>query len=440
MKSFYIVVLLLFFNSCSFDNKTGIWDNENEISLKEKKLFSDFKDISSTQEKFNKRIDLDTNYNFKNNRLISSLEWRDIYYSEDNNFKNFNYDNQNKRTFKSKKISRHKISENILFFDNNIITSDRNGNVIVFSLSENKTIFKYNFYKKKHKNIDKYLNLIIEKNIIYISDNFGFIYALDIERKKILWAKNYKIPFRSNIKITSSKIILANQNNSIYFINKSNGELLSTVPTEESSIKRDFINNFSLNKDTLLFLNTYGSLYSLNTNSMRINWYINLNQSIDLNPSNLFKSNQVIISQNKVFVPTNENFYVIDLSNGSIIFKKNFSSILKPLILNNIFIALYNDLLIATDLNSGTIIFSYDINQKISEFLNSKKKKVEIKGLMFANSKILIFLKNSYVIKFNLNGTVDAIKKLPEKMNSYPIIVDNSLIYLNKKNKIIVLN
>ena len=46
MKSFYIVVLLLFFNSCSFDNKTGIWDNENEISLKEKKLFSDFKDIS----------------------------------------------------------------------------------------------------------------------------------------------------------------------------------------------------------------------------------------------------------------------------------------------------------------------------------------------------------------------------------------------------------
>ena len=212
------------------------------------------------------------------------------------------------------------------------------------------------------------------------------------------------------------------------------------MPTEESSIKRDFINNFSLNKDTLLFLNTYGSLYSLNTNSMRINWYINLNQSIDLNPSNLFKSNQVIISQNKVFVPTNENFYVIDLSNGSIIFKKNFSSILKPLILNNIFIALYNDLLIATDLNSGTIIFSYDINQKISEFLNSKKKKVEIKGLMFANSKILIFLKNSYVIKFNLNGTVDAIKKLPEKMNSYPIIVDNSLIYLNKKNKIIVLN
>ena len=180
------------------------------------------------------------------------------------------------------------------------------------------------FIKKNTKNIDKYLNLIIEKNIIYISDNFGFIYALDIERKKFYGQKIIKFLLDQILKSPQAKIILANQNNSIYFINKSNGELLSTVPTEESSIKRDFINNFSLNKDTLLFLNTYGSLYSLNTNSMRINWYINLNQSIDLNPSNLFKSNQVIISQNKVFVPTNENFYVIDLSNGSIIFKKEF--------------------------------------------------------------------------------------------------------------------
>ena len=440
MKSFYIVVLTLFLISCSFDNKTGIWNNENQISLKEKKLFSDFKNISSTREKFNKKIDLDINYKFKNNRLVSTSEWTDIYYSEDNSLKNFNYDNQNKRVFKSKKISRHRTSENILFFDNKIITSDIKGNVIVFSVSENKMIFKYNFYKKTHKNIDKYLNLIFDKNIIYISDNLGFVYALDIEKKKILWAKNYKIPFRSNTKITSSKIILANQNNSIYFLNKSNGELLSALPTEESLIKQDFVNNFSLDNDTLLFLNTYGSLYSVNTNSMKINWYINLNQSIDINPSNLFNSNQVIISKNKVFVPTNENFYVLDLLNGSIILKKNFSSTLKPLILNNIFITVDNDLLIATDLNSGKIIFSYDINQKISEFLNTKKKNVELKNLMFANNKIFIFLKNSYVIKFNLNGTINAINKLPEKINSYPIIVDSSLVYLNRKNEIIFVN
>ena len=99
-----------------------------------------------------------------------------------------------------------------------------------------------------------------------------------------------------------------------------------------------------------------------------------------------------------------------------------------------------NDLLIATETSTGKVIFSYDINKKISDYLNSKKEKVEFKSLMIADSKIFIFLKNSYVVKFNLNGTIDSISKLPEKINSNPIIVDSSLIFLNKKNKITVIN
>ena len=35
-----------FFKSCSFDNKTGIWKNENTIK-KEKDIFKDFKKLSS---------------------------------------------------------------------------------------------------------------------------------------------------------------------------------------------------------------------------------------------------------------------------------------------------------------------------------------------------------------------------------------------------------
>ena len=393
MKLFYVVLIILFYSHCSFDSKTGIWNNEKQATLKEKKIFKDFKSISSSREQFNKEINFDKNYNLKENSLISNTDWKDVYYAENNNFKNFNYINQNKKIFKSKKVSAYKTSEHILFSDNNIITSDIKGNIIVFSVKENKKIFRYNFYKKKYRKNNKVLNLAVENNTIYISDNLGFIYALDIEERKILWAKNYKIPFRSNIKISSNKIILANQNNSIYFINKNDGEILSTIPTEESIIKDEFINNFSIYKDTLLFLNTYGSLYSLNIKSMRINWYINLNQSINISPSNLFKSNQIIISKNKVFVPTNENFYVLNLENGSIVFKKNFSSILKPLVLNDIFMTIDNDLLIATETSTGKVIFFYDINKKISDYLNSKKEKVEFKSLMIADSKIFIFLK-----------------------------------------------
>ena len=152
MKLFYVVLIILFYSHCSFDSKTGIWNNEKQATLKEKKIFKDFKSISSSREQFNKEINFYKNYNFKENSLISNTDWKDVYYAENNNFKNFNYINQNKKIFKSKKVSAYKTSEHILFSDNNIITSDIKGNIIVFSVKENKKIFRYNFYKK---NIEK---------------------------------------------------------------------------------------------------------------------------------------------------------------------------------------------------------------------------------------------------------------------------------------------
>jgi outer membrane protein assembly factor BamB len=301
-------------------------------------------------------------------------------------------------------------------------------------------IFKFNFYKKKYKKINKILNLSIENNVIYISDNLGFIYALDYVSEKILWAKNYKIPFRSNIKISNNNVIMANQNNSILFIDKKNGEILKTIPTEENVFIGDFINNFAVHKNNVLFLNTFGSLYSLNSKTLDINWFLNLNDTLDINPSKIFRSNQLIVSKNKIFVPANDNLYVIDLLTGSIIFKKNFTSILKPLVINNVLFSIDNDLLIATELESGKILYSYDINKKIAEFLDTKKKRVKLKSIISADNKIFVFLNNSFVIKFNFNGEISEISKLPEKINSMPIIVENQLIYLNNKNRISIIN
>ena len=41
---------------------------------------------------------------------------------------------------------------------------------------------------------------------------------------------------------------------------------------------------------------------------MKINWFINLNQSLDLNPSNLFYGNQ-IINKDKIIVSSNNLLY-----------------------------------------------------------------------------------------------------------------------------------
>ena len=79
--------------------------------------------------------------------------------------------------------------------------------LFVFSIDENKIIQKFNFYKKKFKKKEKKLNIIVEKNIIFVSDNFGYLYAYDYKKNKVIWAKNYKVPFRSNLKILKINLL-----------------------------------------------------------------------------------------------------------------------------------------------------------------------------------------------------------------------------------------
>ena len=440
MKYLYFVIFLIFTSNCSFDNKSGIWNNEN-LFEKEDNKFEEFKTLTSSNRSFNKIVNLDKNFKFKLTNPVNNFEWNEIFYNDSNNTKNFKYTELNKINLKSKKLTKYKINKFLLFEENNLILNDEKGNIIIFSISSNRIIAKFNFYKKKLKKIEKNLNFIVEKNIIYVADNIGYLYAYNYKKDKLMWAKNYKIPFRSNLKISSSQLIVANQNNNLYFFNKNNGEIIRSIPTEETIIKNRFTNNLSLNDNFLFFLNTYGSLYAINLKSLKISWFVNLNQSLDINPSNLFFSNQIINNDSKIVISTNQFTYIIDANNGSIIHKKEFSSLIKPILVDNyIFLVTKKSLLIALNLINGKIIYSFNINNKISEYLNTKKKEVEFKNISFLNNKIFVILKNSYSLKFDVYGTLEEIKKLPSKIKTQPIFINSSIMYLDFKNRLSIIN
>ena len=377
MKLFYALVILIIFTNCSFDNKTGIWKNENIISKETNDIFSEFEELSTLNNSFDEIIKKSDDFIFNISPSFINYEWKDIFYDKSNNFKNFKYKDLNKLSYKSKKITKYKIDKYLLYEDENIISTDIKGNIIIFSLKNKKLSSKFNFYKNQYKKVKKKLNIIVNKNIIYVTDNIGYIYSFDYKKNKILWAKNIKIPFRSNLKIFNNKLIAADQNNHLYFIDTKSGDILKVIPTEETLIKNKFINNLSLDNKTSYFLNTYGSLYSIDIMSMKINWVFNLNKSLDLNPSNLFIGSQLINDDNKIIITTNNMTYILDALTGRFINKKNFSSNLKPILVNNYLITVTKkNLLVMMNITTGKIIYSYNINQKIANLLNTKKKKV----------------------------------------------------------------
>ena len=439
MKFIFILSIIIYFSSCSFDNKSGIWISENQ-NIK-KKNFSEFETLVSSKEVFNEIIIPKKNFNFESLENKRNLDWSDIYYDESNNNENLAYENKNNLLLKSKKLTKNKVKDFFLFNKGNLILSDVKGNLIVFSLKDNIEKAKFNFYKKKFKKFDKNLNILTHNDTIYVSDNLGFLYAYNYEKNEIIWAKNYKIPFRSNLKISDNKLIGADQSNNLYFFDLNSGEIIKKIPTEETVLKNKFINNLSANKDKIFYLNTYGSLYALDKDTAKINWFLNLNQSEDINPSNLFLSNQIINNGDKIAVSSDSKTYIIDVETGSVDYSQNFSSTIKPILTKKyLFLITKNNLLISVDLKNFEIIYSYDLNEKIAKYLNIKKRSAEFQSMMIANNYLYIFLKNSYFLKLNFNGEIQTVQKLSSKFKTYPIFVDNSLMFINNKNKLIVID
>ena len=377
MRIVYYILIITFLQNCSFDNKSGIWKNSSEEIKRTDKNFKDFEKVVLENENFfNETVELDKKFKFYLNPPKSPKNWNDLFYNANNVNDNFSYSGKNEIVFQSKKLSRNRINKNILYDRNLLISSDSKGNIIIYSLKNKKILHKYNFYKKKFKNIEKKLYYILSDGLLYVSDNVGYLYAYNYLENNIIWAKKFNAPFRSNIKIDNKKLFLSDENNNLFIIETKNGNILRKIPSEEVLIKNNFENNIAMNNEYLFFLNNFGSLYSVNKENLRVNWFVNVNSSLDSNINKLFSSNEIKIFNDNLIISSNNILQVINNVNGSTKFKIPISSKIPPIINNDyIFVISNNNFLISVQISSGKIIYSYEINQLISDYLNIKKKK-----------------------------------------------------------------
>ena len=164
-KIFYFIFLLIFSGSCSFDNKTGIWTNndniEQSVSSKEKnnkleKVFDQYKE-------YNQEKKVDLSIKIKIDKAYNNKYWKQENFNSYNNIPHFYYLGRKQVNYKTSRLSNSSIFRDKssyllnqpLFYDSKIVFSDHKGKIYVYSLLENKRILVFNFYKKNLKNIKK---------------------------------------------------------------------------------------------------------------------------------------------------------------------------------------------------------------------------------------------------------------------------------------------
>lgn len=438
-KLISLTIIIFFLNHCSFNQNSKIWTGDGQIKKKETKdnlelIFKKENDVS-------KDINLLSSKRLIFEKSKVKSQWNQRFQNRFNDTNNFAFLNQGEIK-KFSKISRHKINKNILFYKNNLFFSDIKGNIGVLSLTKNKIIYKFNFYKKKLKKQNKNIKLIIKDDIIVAADNFGYIYSLDYKKNKIKWAKNYLLPFRSNLKILDNRLFLSDEKNKIIIINLATGDKIDEFYTQPSKTVSKFENNLSFdNLDRLIFLSTNGTLYSLTLNNQKIiNWINNFNIENEI----IFNAFPVLISDNKLFISTNKSITMLN-DNGAKNWSIRINNKVAPIISGNFVITISDkNYLVIIEKKTGEILFSKNLFEELNKKYHGKnKKKVDqINKIHISNNNLILIANNSYFIEFNLKDdiSVETIKKNPFKINSDIIFVDQNMIFVGQNNKVYSIN
>ena len=456
MKRLILIFLITLPTSCSLDNKTGIWkdatiidvDDNQRNEIKYENDNNEYVEVFTDNQIYNEEKSISNNYKVIIDEQINNVNWPQVNATNFNNTPNFMYANKKNLISKSKKLNKNKSSEiynpkDTILYEDKIISHDYKGTIFVYSTISKKNILKYNFYKKRFKKYKKKIYMLVNDNKLYAADNLGYVYVLDLDKQSIIWATNFGVPFRSNIKLVDDSIFLANEDNVIYAINSNTGKKNWQFGTSSTFLKSSFKNNLAVDQvsKNVFFLNTSGELYSINYLSKKINWFLNFKSSSLVKDTDLFFGKPIIIKNDDIIISTEDSINSYNHKTG----KKNWilplAPVLKPTATKkNTFVFTKNNLLICIDSKSGNIVWSKYI---FNDIPNKKLKKLgKLVNLVIAGNYIQIFSQNGYLLTFNYtDGSLEGYSLISKSgISSEAMFANGNMLIFNNKNQILKFN
>ena len=445
-KSLVFFLIFILLSNCSFDNKTGIWGGSEKEKRriseleKEQKQIIDIERVYSSEDIYNDEIPLTKGISLSKSKKNQSWQMSGLNHQ---NFLGNIYLSGTDNIFLKKKIGKNKfsisnIASSILAFKNNIILSDDVGTI--FSINANGNInWKKNIYKKIYKKVNKNLVLAIYKNYIYVADNIGFVYAIDLGNGKINWIKNYAIPIKSNIKIFNDKIYLMDQDNKIFSLNIKDGTRIWDVLSISSFIKSQNLLSLAISKTgDLIILNSSADLYKIDGNTGEVYWYSNTLGSLLPDATDFFISSEIVITDDEIIFSAGPSIFSYNLNTGSINWEKKVSAVGSPIIDGeNIFFTTSNGYFVIMNRVTGKIISSTNI----LKILKKKNRKTKITSFIMGSGKLYsVTLSGHLIVSSAISGKVEYFKKIGDPITSYPIINNGKLYILTENSKIIGFN
>ena len=424
---FFFLLLVL---ECSLNSNSKFWTKAKKISI----------DKSTTTVLLNedKRSLNEFNQNFKIS-LPKNLRWKSNDKMNDDGYINFDANLEKMSKYNFRTISQFSNFEpEILLDKSHLFYFDSNGSIIKFD-SDSNVIWKKNYYSKQDKKLQPILFFGISGEDLFIADSIANYYVINKNTGELKWKKKHSSSFNSQIKTFENKVFVIDMENQLRCFSLETGEVIWSVKTEQSLLRSQKKQSLILNNDNVYFSNSIGDVTAVNISNGRILWQTPTQKNISPGSTYFLKLSDIVSDNKSIFVSNNNNqFFSIDLLTGSMNWKQDFSSEIRPTLISDYLISISdNGLLIIMDKESGQIV---RVNDLFKNFKEKRKKNYQPTGFLVGKSNIYISTKNGRILVVNFKeGKIEKMLKLDNNKIQRPIFFNKSL-YIAKDNSIIRLN
>jgi len=411
-----IVLIFIFITNCSIQKDISEIVNKGEILGNE---FNSNLKISLYSKPINK--------SFLNN------------FDNNNGRVNFNGNLKNISKYKFSKITDfHQYDPKISFYNNDIIFFDNKGSILRFN-EDTDLVWKKNNYNKSEKKLNPILFFANNKKILIVADNISKYYALNIDTGEVLWSKNSTSPFNSQLKIFKDKFFLIDYENILRAYSIKEGNEIWNIKTENSLIRSKKKLSLVIVDNKIYFNNFSGDISAVDIVSGELLWQTPTQSNLVYDEAIFLKTSDIVANKETLYFSNNKNqFFSLDIQTGTINWKQNINSTLRPTLIDNyIFTISSEGYLIVMEKNSGNII---RMTNMFKNFKTKKRKKIKPMGFIIGNNNIYVTTNHGRLLVLDvITGNVLDIVKIDNDKISRPsvlnknlfIITDNSIIKLN---------
>ena len=204
---------------------------------------------------------------------------------------------------------------------------------------------------------------------LIVADTIAKYYAINIVTGDLLWSKNHVAPFNSQIKIYKDKFFVVDFENVLRCYSIKDGTEIWKFKTEKSTVKSQKKLSIVFVNGKVYFSNSIGDISAVDIETGNLIWQTPTQATTVYENSFLLKTSDLIAAQNTILFSNNYNeFFSLDILYGTINWKQNINSILRPTLIDRLIFTITTEgFFIIIDNNNGNIIRITDIFDRFNK-------------------------------------------------------------------------